>query len=217
MKKVILILLVLLLTGCGNEEVTIKNPDGRALTYQYFSENKYDNSIYNLKLKDGNSIITIKKNNDDIYYEVIGDSTLILIEKGGYRYTLDTINKTYNASSITQSLNYAEGILPPNLDKLKNKSYKTGEDKINSFKYTYETYKFGDIKTTYYFDDKKLKFIKKEIVALSLCFYKLIILLLHKKQAEYYLLFYPFVLHVFGSCSYNCLHKQYMNFSLLAT
>lgn len=162
MKKVILILLVLLLTGCGNEEVTIKNPDGQALTYQYFSENKYDNSIYNLKLKDGNSIITIKKNNDDIYYEVIGDSTLILIEKGGYRYTLDTINKTYNASSITQSLNYAEGILPPSMDKLKNKSYKTGEDKINSFKYTYETYKFGDIKTTYYFDDKKLKFIKKE-------------------------------------------------------
>lgn len=47
-------------------------------------------------------------------------------------------------------------------------------------------------------------------------FYKLIILLLHKKQAEYYFLFRTPVLYVFGSCSYNCLNKQYIDFSLLA-
>ena len=157
MKKIILILLVLMITACGNEEVTVKNPDGKSLTYQYFSDLNLNN--YTLKIKENKNVITIKKVKENIYYKT---SNLIIIEKNGIRYTLDVVNKTYSATTITKSLNYTEGILPVNIDKLKNKSYKTGKEKINSFKYTYETYKNGKIKTTYYFENQKLKFIRKK-------------------------------------------------------
>lgn len=157
MKKIIVILLILLLTGCSSEEVTVKNPNGKSLTYWYFNEK--EGNTYNLELKDGTSNIIIKKQDENIYYEVL-DSGLIIIEKDGIRYTLDVMNKTYSASSIIQQIDYTEGILPT--EDLKDKSYKTGEDKINSFKYTYETYDFDDFQTTYYFDDENLKFIRKK-------------------------------------------------------
>lgn len=162
MKKIILILLALIITGCSSEVTEVKNPNGSSLTYKYFSKENYEDNKYNLELKNGNSNITIIKDNDSIYYEITGGMNLIIIEKNGLRYNFDPINQIYSTQSIVISENYTEGILPESMKNLKNKSYKTGKEKINSHKYVFETYKYSEGTTTYYYDDNELKFIKKQ-------------------------------------------------------
>ena len=162
MKKVFLIFLVLLIAGCTNESVNVKNPNGDSLTYKYFSKKNYNVTKYNLKLKNDNSIIVIRKKNNNVFYEITGGMNLIILEKDGLRYNFDLTNKSYSKQSIIAVQNYTKGILPEDMLKLKNQSYKTGKEKINSHKYVFETYKYEEGKTTYYFDDNKLKFIKKK-------------------------------------------------------
>ena len=162
MKKIILILLVLAITGCSSEVTKVKNPDGNSLTYKYFTKENYEDDKYNLKLKNDNSIITVIKDNDNLYYGINGGMNLIIIEKEGLRYNFDLVNQIYSTESIVISENYTEGILPESMKKLKDQSYKTGKEKINSHKYVFETYKYSAGTTTYYFDDDELKFIKKQ-------------------------------------------------------
>lgn len=162
MKKFILILLLFLLTGCSDEVLEVTNPNGKSLTYQYFNEKNYDTTVYNLKLKNGDSTITISKQENDVYYKVIGGMDLIILEKDGMRYKIDTNNKMYSSETIIKKENYTYGILPTDMNTLKNQSYKTGKEKINSHKYIFETYKYDKGKTTYYFDKDKLKFIRKK-------------------------------------------------------
>lgn len=162
MKKIILVVLLLLITGCDNEVTEVKNPDGSSLTYQYFNGKKYDGSQYNLKLMNDNSIIVIKKKNSNVYYEITGGMNLIILEKDGLRYNFDLTNKLYSTQSIITTQNYTEGILPEDMSELKDQSYTTGKEKINGHKYVFETYEYSEGETTYYFDDNELKFIRKQ-------------------------------------------------------
>ena len=161
MKKIFLIFLVLLITGCSSTS-EVKNPNGSSLTYKYFSQENYQGSKYNLRLKNDNSVLVAIKDGDNFYYNISGGFNLTIIEKNGYRYQFDMINKIYNAESIITKENYMEGILPADMKKLKKQNYQTGKEKITGHKYTFETYKYDKGKTTYYFDDKKLKYIKKQ-------------------------------------------------------
>lgn len=162
MKKIIVILLILIVTGCSSEVTEVQNPNGKSLTYKYFKEENYEPDKYNIELKNGTSTIKVIKNNSNLYYEITGGMNLIILEKNGLRYNFDPINNIYSTTSIVTSENYTEGILPTSMKKLKNKSYNTGEEKINSHKYVFETYKYSEGKTTYYFDDNELKFIRKQ-------------------------------------------------------
>ena len=161
MKKLILIFLILITTGCTSEVTEVKNPNGNSLTYKYFAKENYKDNKYNIKLKNENSIINVIKENNNVYYSINGGMNLIIIEKNGLRYNFDLANKIYSSTSIIVSEDYTEGILPSMKD-LKNKKYKTGKEKVNSHKYVFETYKYSKGTTTYYFDDHELKFIKKQ-------------------------------------------------------
>ncbi len=162
MKKIVLILFVLMLTGCNAEVTEVKNPDGDSLTYKYLSSKNYEDDLYNIKLKNGTSTIKIKKKENNLYYEITGSMNLIIIEKDGIRYNFDPANQIYSSQTIVVSENYTEGILPDSMEELKTKSYTTGKEKINSRKYVFETYEYSEGETTYYFDDDELKFIRKQ-------------------------------------------------------
>lgn len=160
MKKILLVILLFLATGCDNVEV-IENPNGSSLTYKYFESQNYDGNEFNLHLRNGSSEIVIHKKDDNIYYELSGNASLIILEKDGLRYNIDSVNKVYTSSPVIKKENYTSGILIDDMDELKTKSYKTGVEKINAHKYTFEEYNYNGVKTTYYFKDT-LKFIRKK-------------------------------------------------------
>lgn len=154
MKKIILCFMVLLLTGCST--TTVKNPNASSLTYKYFKN--YTGDVYNLKLEVDGSTIKISKQKNGVYYENDGSMNLKILETGGFLYKINE-DKTYSKEVLLKEENYTYGILPDY--DLKNKSYKTGKERIGISIYTFETYKYGDGETTYYFKRNKLKYIRK--------------------------------------------------------
>lgn len=159
-KRLLFILvLCLVLVGCSDKPKTIKNPDGKSLTYNYFKDVSLDK--YTLKLKNSERDILYIKDKDRSYYETSDNNeTLITIEKDNLSYTLDTTNKVYVKENIDDYTDYMLGYFPVDIKKLKNQEYKTGHERIDLFNYTYEAYVYSNSETTYYYKGKKLKYIK---------------------------------------------------------
>ena len=161
-KKLLLVLVIcLLLVGCNDKPKTIKNPDGKSLTYNYFKNINLDK--YTLKLKNAKRDILYIKDNNNTYYEVSDENeTLITIQNSNGIYTLDTVNKTYIKEETLEYKDYMSGYFPEDIKKLKNQTYITGHERIDLFNYTYETYNYNNNTATYYYRGKKLKLIKNK-------------------------------------------------------
>lgn len=163
MKKVLILCLVVLLVGCGVTTQTIKNPKGTSKTYQTFknyNSNKYYIEFYDRNnTKNDSTKIIVARNNNKYYYEIKGNSNLIIIQKDNYKYTISPDNQTYSKEkSIVED--YSIGILPSNINVLKTKSYETGEEKVFGSNYIYEKYKTSDGITTYYYKGSKLTYVR---------------------------------------------------------
>ena len=156
-----ILLLCFVLVGCSDKPKTIKNPDGKSLTYNYFKDISLDK--YTLKLKNGKRDILYIKDKDKSYYETSDENeTLITIEEDNVSYTLDTTNKVYVKENIGNYTDYMAGYFPINISEFRNQGYKTGHERIDLFNYTYETYNYGNNTATYYFKGKTLKYIKNK-------------------------------------------------------
>ena len=150
-----------LLVGCNDKPKTIKNPDGKSITYNYFKNINLDK--YTLKLKNAKRDILYIKDKDKTYYEVSDENeTTITIQNNNITYTLDEANKVYTEEKVSSYTDYMSGYFPENIKKLKNATYITGHERIDLFKYTYETYNYSNNETTYYYKGKKLKLIKNK-------------------------------------------------------
>ena len=161
-KKILLALIIcLLLTGCEDKPKTIKNPNGKSLTYNYFKN--LNLNTYTIKLKNSKRDILYIKDKNSTYYEVSDkNETLITIQNKSGIYTLNTTNKFYIQEDKTNYIDYMQGYFPNNIKKLKNQTYITGHERIDLFNYTYETYNYNNNKATYYYRGKNLKFIKNK-------------------------------------------------------
>ncbi|MBR3198854.1 MAG: hypothetical protein IKG27_02430 [Bacilli bacterium] len=165
MKKLLVICLSLLLIGCGNKIATIKKANGDSKTYLFFK--KFDVSNYYVSFWDRNtsinddSKIILARSGDKYYYEFDGYQRNIIIQKEGKRYNVYPDRKEYSLEDKDVE-DFALGILPNDMDKLKKQGYKTGEEKIYGKKYIYEKFSSDIGDTTYYFKGKKLIYVKYE-------------------------------------------------------
>ncbi len=165
MKKILVICLALLLAGCGNEITTVKKGNGNSKTYLFFEKfdvNNYYVSFWdrNTSINDDSKIIFVR-NGDKYYYEFDGYERNIIIQKEGKRYSINPLRREYHVEDKALE-DFALGILPNDINKLKKQGYKTGEEKIYGKKYIFEKFsnEIGD--TTYYFKGKKLIYVKYE-------------------------------------------------------
>ncbi len=162
MKK-LLPLLCILLIGCTVQTQKITNPNGKSKTYQTFKN--IDTNNYYLELfdrnvtKNDNTKIIMAKKDNNYYYEINGTSKIAIIQKQGYKYTIDKEYKTYKKEENQTITNSAEGIIP-NIKTLKNQTYETGKEKIYNQTLTYEKYQNNQNESTYYFKGNKLIYIK---------------------------------------------------------
>ncbi len=159
MKKILLLLIpLIILTGCENKETTIKNPNGKSQTYKYLKQINYNPEKYTLKIKNKEEI-TISKNKKQTYYK---NKTQKIIEKNYKKYTIQ--NNSYTEEPIITQTNYAKGYLPENMKTLKNQTYKTGKERKGILTYTYEKYTYQGGEVTYYFRNNKLTHIKNKTI-----------------------------------------------------
>lgn len=168
MKKllVLLVLGLFLVTGCDSEPQQIERANGDSLTYLFFKD-KYEESKYYFEFLDRNTAkndstkIIMARKDDDYYYEINGSSNMIIIQKDGIRYTLDSSMKTYFKEDIVTVEDFSLGILPSNMDDLKTKGYETGKEKILDQNLRYERYTYDTYTSTYYFKGDDLVYIKE--------------------------------------------------------
>ena len=168
MKKllVLLVLGLFLVTGSDSEPQQIERANGDSLTYLFFKD-KYEESKYYFEFLDRNTAkndstkIIMARNDDKYYYEINGSSNMIVIQKDGIRYTLDSSMKTYFKEDIVTVEDFSLGILPSNMDDLKTKGYETGKEKILDQNLRYERYTYDTYTSTYYFKGDDLVYIKE--------------------------------------------------------
>ena len=168
MKKllVLLVLGLFLVTGCDSDPQQIERANGDSLTYLFFKD-KYEESKYYFEFLDRNTAkndstkIIMARKDDDYYYEINGSSNMIIIQKDGIRYTLDSSMKTYFKEDIVTVEDFSLGILPSNMDDLKTKGYETGKEKILDQNLRYERYTYDTYTSTYYFKGDNLVYIKE--------------------------------------------------------
>ena len=168
MKKllVLLVLGLFLVTGCDSDPQQIERANGDSLTYLFFKD-KYEESKYYFEFLDRNTAkndstkIIMARKDDDYYYEINGSSNMIIIQKDGIRYTLDSSMKTYFKEDIVTVEDFSLGILPSNMDDLKTKGYETGKEKILDQNLRYERYTYDTYTSTYYFKGDDLVYIKE--------------------------------------------------------
>lgn len=173
-KKIVICLFALLLTGCGVETKTIDEANGDSKTYLFFKDfnpNNYYVELWDRNVnKNDDTKIIMARDDDKYYYEIDGVSNMINIWKDGYLYTLDAQMKSYNKVESPFQDN-AHGILPNDMNTLRIQGYETGEEKVYGKKYIYEKYTNENEETTYYFDGDDLVYIRYKGIQKSL-FYK---------------------------------------------
>lgn len=165
MKKIILCLLILLLTGCGVETKVIDKANGNSKTYLFFKD--FNPNNYYVELWDRNNNknddtkIIMARDDDEYYYEIDGSSKMINIWKDGKLYTIDPQMKNYNVAESPVT-DYSIGVLPNDMASLRISGYETGEQKVYGKNYIYEKYTYDNEETTYYFDGDDLVYIRYE-------------------------------------------------------
>lgn len=161
-KKIFFILVILLCFGCGNERsVVVKKADGDSLTYMFFKDFDVNNYLVyffdrNVSVNDNTKII-FGRDGDKYYYEIDGENSQKIIQMDGYKYV---INKSNYYKEEGDFVDYSKGILPDDIFSLKTSGYVTGKESIFNKKYTFERFKNGKESTTYYFEGKRLVYVK---------------------------------------------------------
>lgn len=162
-KKLMFFCFIFLLIGCSNKVETINKANGESKTYLFFKNfdvNHYYVSFFdrNTSSNDDTKII-MARDGDKLYYEFDGYERSIIIQKEGIRYNV-VPNRLGYFKSDSEIEDFSIGILPNDIDELKTKSYKTGNEKVFNSKYTFERYDFDSGETTYYFKGKKLIYVR---------------------------------------------------------
>lgn len=163
MKKIIP-LICLLLIGCTAQNKVISKANGDSKTYNTFKnidENNYCLELFdrNTNKNDSTKIILAKKSSASLY-EINGTINQTTIQKNGYKYVFDNIQKTYTKEKINKQVDNSIGLIPKNINKLKTAGYETGKTKIFNKNLIYEKYVNKDEETTYYFNANKLIYIR---------------------------------------------------------
>ena len=94
MKKLFLLFLIFLCFGCNDSKVTtVKKSNGDSLTYNFFKN--FDSNSYcvyffdrNTNINDDTKII-FGRLEDKYYYKIEGINTQTIIQKDGYKYTVN--------------------------------------------------------------------------------------------------------------------------------
>ena len=108
LKKVLLIVLVLF-CGCSK---SLKTDSGYSRTYLFFKDfdtNNYYVSFYDRNVSvDDKTKINMARSSDNYFYEIDGFENRIIIQKDGFRYTVNNYNKDgskiYNNRRETERL-----------------------------------------------------------------------------------------------------------------
>ncbi|MDD6323226.1 MAG: hypothetical protein PUA73_01290 [Bacilli bacterium] len=163
MKKIIP-LICLLLIGCTAQSKVINKANGDSKTYNTFKnidENNYCLELFdrNTNKNDSTKIIIAKKNSEYLY-EIKGTIKQTTIQKNGYKYVFDNIQKTYTKEKINKQFDNSIRLIPKNINKLKTAGYETGKTKIFNKNLIYEKYVNKAEETTYYFNANKLIYIR---------------------------------------------------------
>ena len=162
-KFFIIFLLMIFFCGCQSRNEVIKKADGKSKTYQMFKAfnvNSYYVSFWdrNSSINDDTKII-LARLDDKYYYEIDGTVKQKIIQKDGFKYTVDVnANSYFKKESIIED--YSLGILPNDINKLKNMGYVKGEEKIFDNSYEFEKYDFDGREVTYFYKNSKLIYIK---------------------------------------------------------
>lgn len=168
MKKFLILILLSLfmLTGCDSEPVQVKKANGDSLTYLFFKD-KYKEDKYYFEFldrniaKNDNTKIIMARDNDKYYYQISGSTDMIIIQKNGFKYTLDPRMVTYFKESAVTVEDYSLGILPRDMNELKTRGYETGKEEILDQKLRYERYNYDVYTSTYYFKGNDLIYVKE--------------------------------------------------------
>ena len=121
---------------------------------------KLINSLYNIAKNDNTKII-MARDNDKYYYQISGSTDMIIIQKNGFKYTLDPRMVTYFKESAATVEDYSLGILPRDMNELKTRGYETGKEEILDQKLRYERYNYDVYTSTYYFKGNDLIYVKE--------------------------------------------------------
>ena len=160
MKKIAFFVLLFLLVGCGSK-TTIKNGDSKTYSFfKNFNTKKYYVSFWdrNTSINDDTKIIMARDDNK-YYYEFDGYQKNIIIQKDGKRYDVNPNEKNYFVSQKEYE-DFSYGILPSDIGWLKKAKYEAGVEKIYNKKYSFEKFTNGSDSSIYYFNGKKLIYIK---------------------------------------------------------
>lgn len=168
MKKLLVFILLFLCFGCSEKVVTVKKADGDSLTYLFFKNfdvNNYYVNFYDRNVsKNDNSMIIFARNNDKYYYEYKGENSQKIIQKDGFKYTInEKLGSFFKEESELEDYSY--GVLPNDLEKFKTMGYKTGKSKVLGGSYVFEEYKIKGAVSTYYFKGKKLIYVKTDLAS----------------------------------------------------
>lgn len=162
-KKFLYLFLFLLLVGCSSTVSTVNEANSNSRTYLFFKN--FDVSHYYVSFWDRNTSINddtkiiMARNGDKFYYELDGYERNIIIQKDGFRYSVSP-NKSEYYKEESEVEDFSIGILPSDINKLKDKRYKTGKEKVFNSKYVFENYEFDGGETTYYYKGNKLTYIR---------------------------------------------------------
>ena len=164
-KKFILIFFSILIVGCSND-VSVKKK-GESKTYLFFKNfntNQYYVSFWdrNSSINDDTKII-MARDGDNYYYELDGFERSAIIQKDGFRYSINYDRSAYSKEEKALE-DFSLGILPKDVNELKTKKYETGKYKVFNRWYTFESYNFDYGTTTYYYKGNDLIYIRYESI-----------------------------------------------------
>ena len=158
-KNFLIILIVIIITGCSNKSFSCNN--GLSKTYSFFKDfniHHYYASFFDRNIsKNDDSKIIFARDNDRYYYEINGSINSIIIQKDDIHYVL--ANGMYHTEE-SSLIDYSHGILPSDIEPLRKKSYSCGREKIFGKSYFYEKYYFDNYETYYFFNNSKLIYIR---------------------------------------------------------
>lgn len=166
MKKIIYIFMIIMLfTGCSSKPITVEKSNGDSKAY-LFLKDKYNPDKYYFEFYDRNissndkAKIIMARDDNKYYYSINGDNDIAIIQKDGFKYTVDFKLKSYSKVLEKNIMDNSFGILPRNMEEFKTLGYIKGKERIFNQSLEYEKYDYGNIETTYYFKGKNLVYIK---------------------------------------------------------
>ena len=121
--------------------------------------NNYYVSFYDRNVSvDDKTKINMARSSDNYFYEIDGFENRIIIQKDGFRYTVNNnLMNYFEEEAALEDFSY--GLIPRNIKKLKKMKYETGYQKVFNKKYIFEKYKIDNGESIYYFDGNDLVYV----------------------------------------------------------